>query len=157
MGPGATVYSWKGLEQMKWNLILVLAFWASVIGCTHLPEARLTYLEVRLENDADVKVSSVAIGKGDQCSEFGLLGSKGAGATAVVSVEYIREFPVKWEENCDDKERQATVDLRKFEGVKNRAITLRYKGNGQWEAELGREIRPTKDKGTGSDRESKNE
>jgi len=128
---------------MKLNLILMLALLASFFGCTHLPETMLTYLEVRLENNADVKISSVAIGKGDECSDFGLLGSKGAGATAVVPVEFIRDFSVKWEENFDDKEREATVDLRQFEGVKNRAITVRYKGHGQWEAELGREIRPS--------------
>jgi hypothetical protein len=50
---------------------------------------------------------------------------------------------VTWEENFDDNERRAIVDLRQFEGVKNRAITVRYKGNGLWETELGREIRPS--------------
>jgi hypothetical protein len=128
---------------MKLNLILLLALFGFVIGCTHLPETKVTYLEVRLENSADVKISSVAIGKGDQCSDFGLLGSKGAGATAVVPVEFVRDYPVIWEEAFDGKERQAVIDLRQFEGVKNRAITVRYKGNGQWEAELGREIRPS--------------
>lgn len=128
---------------MKVKLILMLALVASGFGCTHLPETMLTYLEVRLENNADVKISSVAIGKGAQCSDVGLLGSKGAGATAVVPVEFVRDYPVIWEEAFDGKERQAVIDLRQFEGVKNRAITVRYKGNGQWEAELGREIRPS--------------
>jgi hypothetical protein len=128
---------------MKLNLILMLTLFGSVIGCTHLPKTQVTYLEVWLENTSDVKVSFVALGKADQCSDFGLLGSKGAKKVAVVPVQFIRDFPVTWEENFDDNERRAIVDLRQFEGVKNRAITVRYKGNGLWETELGREIRPS--------------
>jgi hypothetical protein len=127
---------------MKLKLTVVLALLGSV-GCAYLPETKVTYLEVWLENTSDVKVSSVALGKADQCSDFGLLGSKGAKKVAVVQVQFIRDFPVKWEENFDDKERQTVIDLRQFERVKNRAIAVRYKGNGQWEAELGREIRPS--------------
>ncbi|OGV67895.1 MAG: hypothetical protein A2498_10820 [Lentisphaerae bacterium RIFOXYC12_FULL_60_16] len=99
---------------------------------------------MRVENTFPVKITSVRMGGADHHSDFGVLGSKGAGATAGVPVRFVEEFPIEWEENYDGIWHHAVVDLRRFKDIENRAIILRYKGGGIWEAELGREIRPRK-------------
>lgn len=107
-----------------------------------MAESKQTYLEVWVENASDVGVSSVMLGAADRCSDLGLLGGKGAKKVAVVPVEFVRDFPVTWEEKFGERERRASIDLRRFGVVKNRALIVRYRGNGQWDAELGREVGP---------------
>lgn len=124
------------------HYLLLLLIAAVVSGCVSVLQEPSTWVEVWLENEADVKVSSVATGADDYHSDFGILGSKGAGKTAVVGVRFTATFPIEWEENFDGKTRRATVDLRSLADVKNRAIILAYNGNGRWEARPGRTIRP---------------
>ncbi len=126
----------------KWLLYSFLLF--LVQGCQHLADATVAYREVWLENTVDVDITSVATGRrGDGCSEFGVLGSKGAGKVAGVPIRFVSDFLIQWEENFDGVFHQTVVDLRRFKGVENRAIILRYKGNDKWETQLGRTIRPT--------------
>ncbi len=127
---------------MKLKLMVYCLLVALAQGCLHFSDALGTYREVWLENTVDVKITSVTIGrKGDKSSKFGVLGSKGAGKVAGVQVFFKSDFPIQWEENFDGVWHHALVDLRSFKGIENRAIILRYKGGGKWEAQLGREIR----------------
>ena len=116
-------------------------------GCAHLPDTIMAYREVWLENTVDVDITSVNLGsRDDKCSEFGVLGTKGAGKVAGVPVRFSAKFPIEWEENFDNTWHRAVVDLRRFKDTENRAIILRYTGDGKWEALPGREIPPRTDK-----------
>ncbi len=129
----------------KWRFCVFLLL--LVQGCLHLSGVGAAYREVWLENTVDVDITSVAIGReGNGCSEFGVLGSKGAGKVAVVAVRFDSEFPVRWEQDFNGVWHHALVDLRQFKDVENRAIIMRYAGDGRWEASLGREIRSAKKK-----------
>jgi len=129
---------------MKWyNLILVVVVF-SIAGCQHLFRGEEYYVSVTMKNQSDARITGVAIGSGKSCSRFGILGSKGAGATAVVPVCFRSNFPVQWEEGDDEKVMLSEIDLRSLVG--SNYITLIYKGNGVWVAK--------REELTGSDRES---
>lgn len=116
-------------------------------GCLYFPHSGMVYREVWLENTVDVDITSVNVGsRDDKCSEFGVLGTKGAGKVAGVPLRFAAKFPIEWEENFDNTWHHAVVDLRRFKDTENRAIILRYTGDGKWEAVAGREIPPRKDK-----------
>lgn len=122
------------------NVLLLIFLLAVLAGCLRLSPVDYCYVSVRLQNDANVDVAWVSIGpEGPDAhkSEFGVLGNKGAGKTALVPLCFINDFPVTWEEGDDEagKGRQAKVDLSGLKGC--RSITLSYQGNGVWMAKRG--------------------
>jgi len=128
-------------------LRIFLAFMViCVFGCRNLNRDDRSYREVRIENTVAVKITSVRIGAADHCSDFGILGSKGAGKAAGVPVRFESAFPIEWEEKFNNIWHRAAVDLRRFKDTENRAIILRYTGDGKWEALPGREIPRRTDK-----------
>ncbi len=130
------------------NLVRILLVFMviNLVGCRSLTRGDLTYREVRLENTVAIKITSVRLGDADNRSDLGVLGSKGSGATAGVAVRFDSKYPIEWEENFDNTWHHAVVDLRRFKDTENRAIILRYTGDGKWEALPGREIPPRTDK-----------
>jgi hypothetical protein len=122
------------------NVVLLSFFVAVLAGCLHLSPVDYCYVSVRLQNDANIDVAWVSIGpEGPNAhkSEFGVLGNRGAGATALVPLCFIKDFPITWEEGDDEagKGRQTKVDLSGFKGCSS--ITLSYQGNGVWTAKRG--------------------
>lgn len=104
----------------------------SLAGCLHFSATDEFYVSVTMRNQSETTITGVAIGPEKSCSRFGLLGSKGAGATAVVPVCFTSDFLIQWEEGPNDEKHQATVDIKGLVG--SNYITLTYQGNGVWVA-----------------------
>jgi hypothetical protein len=102
---------------------------------TSMPE--IDYASVRLQNNADVKVSWVSIGKKPYKSDFGILGNKGAEMGAVVPICFSKAFPIRWREGSYEHgvDKYCELDLRPLRG--NTRLTIYYKGNDVWGARPG--------------------
>ena len=97
----------------------------------------VNYASVRLQNNADVKVSWISIGKKPFKSDFGILGSKGAEKGAVVPVCYSKAFPISWREDSYENgvDKYYELDLSSLKG--SQRLTIFYNGNGVWSAMPG--------------------
>lgn len=107
-----------------------------IAGClTSKPD--IDYASVRLQNNADVRVSWVTIGKKPYKSDFGILGSKGADKGAVVPVCYSKTFPISWREGSYEHgiDKYYELDLSALKG--SQRLTIFYNGNDVWGARPG--------------------
>lgn len=117
---------------MKLLSSLCVMLLLAVAGCLHFSATDEFYVSVTMRNQSDTTITGVAIGPEKSCSRFGLLGRKGAGATAVVPVCFTSDFLIQWEEGPEDEKHRTTIDISGLVG--SNYITILYKGNGVWVA-----------------------
>lgn len=124
-------------EKMKNRCIIFALLMSMLAGCAHQGTLAPSHASVRIQNNANVKVSWVSIGKKPYKSDFGILGSKGADKGAVVPVSYAKNFPIQWREGPYETgiDRYSEIDLSEMKGISR--ITIFYQGNGTWEVKAG--------------------
>ena len=108
----------------------------TVAGCV-TSSHEVNYASVRLQNNADVKISWVSIGRKPYKSDFGILGSKGAEKGAVIPVSFSKAVPIYWREGSYEHgvDKYYELDLSALKG--SQRLTIFYNGNDAWGARPG--------------------
>jgi len=121
---------------MRLTVFFLCVVCMTVAGCaTSRPE--VNYASVRVQNNADVRVSWISIGKKPYKSDFGILGNKGAEMGAVVPVSFSKAFPIYWREGSYEHgvDKYYELDLSALKG--SHRLTIFYNGNDLWGARSG--------------------